>query len=241
MEKRCFIPSGCACLDEALNGGFPLNYVSLVYGEASVGKTTLVMQCSVEIARKGLKVLYLDVDHSFSSQRLLQMAHSGIDKIGNNIVIFSPKDFNDQSTIIENLENYVTNNVRLIVLDSITSLYRASLGPIKKIFILNRELNRQLAYLAELSVNHRLAVLVTGQIHATLNGENWKTEPVAFRILSYWSNVILRLNSVMKSNIKKVVIERFLKDEEKKQSCNLIMTRNGFKNSYIDSNELKKS
>ncbi len=235
MEKRQFISSGCSCLDEALKGGFPINYVSLIYGEASTGKTTLVIQSSVEMAKNGLKVLYLDIDQSFSSQRLSQIARSKIYEVGKNIIIFSPEDFNEQSTIIENLENYITNNVCLIVLDSITSLYRASLGSTEKIYLLNRELNRQLAYLAELSLTHALAVIITSQIHTVFNGDIRRIEPLAFRPLSYWSKVILRLSSGMKSSIKKVVIERNLKDESKMQTCYLALSENGFRNYNIDS------
>lgn len=212
-----------------LKKGFPTNCVSLIYGEASTGKTTFVMQSSVKIAKKGLKVLYIDADHSFSSQRLLQIANFDLHGIGERIIIFSPKDFDEQSKLIENLESYITKNVRLVVLDGFTSLYRQSLESINRTFSLNRELNRQLAYLAELAINHRLAILMTSQIHSVFNGENWRIEPVAYRILLHWSKVILSLKPTSKSNVKKAVIERHIKDEEKKQICFLTIYKNGLR------------
>jgi DNA repair protein RadB len=222
-----FISSGSPFLNKILKKGFPINHISLIYGEASTGKTTLVMQSSFEVVKENFKVLYIDLDHSFSLNRLIQITGSDFKNIGEQIVIFSPKDFDEQSKLIENLENYITNKVLLVVLDGITTLYRESLGPKKSVFPLNRELNRQLAYLAELAINHKLAVLVTSQIHSVFNGENWSTEPVANRILFHWAKVILSLRPTPKSNIKKAIVERNLKTNDKKEICFFTITNNG--------------
>ena len=56
--------TGCSNLDRLLRGGFPLNQISLVYGEASTGKTVLCMQCAVDSAFRKLKVFYVDSDQS---------------------------------------------------------------------------------------------------------------------------------------------------------------------------------
>jgi DNA repair protein RadB len=229
MEKIDYISSGCSCLDKILKGGFPIKNLSLVYGAAAVGKTTLATQCSVMTAKKNVKVLFIDTDHTFSLKRLLQMTNSQ-DGISNKLMILTPEDFDEQSKIIEDLESYITNKVRLIVLDSISSLYRVSLGDTENIYLLNRELNRQLAYLSELSINHELSILITSQIHSTFNGEKWRVEPVAYRILLYWCKVILNLQSTPKLSIKRAIIERYLTDVEKKEICTLAITHNGFKN-----------
>lgn len=237
MNDVDFIKSGCSCLDKALKGGFPINCLSLIYGGASVGKTTMGIQCSAEVAKKDFKVLFIDSDHTFSPQRLSQIIKTKIDVIGDNILILSPEDFDDQTKIIENLESYITAKVRLIVLDSVSSLYRESLGTIKEsYFLLNRELNRQLAYLSELSINYELAVIVTSQIHSIFDEGNWRIEPVAFRILSYWCNIILNLESTSKWNMKKAIIERYLVEEDRREICMLAITDNGFKNMDFQNN-----
>jgi len=41
------IPTGCPPIDELLGGGFRFGEVSLVYGEASTGKTTLALSLSL--------------------------------------------------------------------------------------------------------------------------------------------------------------------------------------------------
>ncbi|WP_455276779.1 ATPase domain-containing protein [[Eubacterium] cellulosolvens] len=232
MNGADSVSSGSPFLNRILKKGFPVNSISLIYGEASTGKTTLVMQSSFEAVKENFKVLYIDSDHSFSLNRLIQITGSDLRKIGERIVIFSPKDFNEQSKLIENLEKYITKKVILIVLDGITTLYRESLGPKKSVFPLNRELNRQLAYLAELAINYKLAVLVTSQIHSVFNGDNWSTEPVANRILFHWAKVILSLKLTPKSNIKKAILERNLKTNDKKEICFFTITNNGLE--FID-------
>ena len=108
MDGVHFISSGRPFLNKILKKGFPINHISLIYGEASTGKTTLVMQSSFEAVKQNFKVLYIDSDHSFSLNRLIQITGSDFKQIGERIVIFSPKDFDEQSKLIENLENYIT-------------------------------------------------------------------------------------------------------------------------------------
>jgi len=71
-----------------LGGGFPLRQISLLYGEASTGKTILSMQCALEMARKDFRVFYVDADQSFSAQRLERMI--GGPEFAEKIVLFRP-------------------------------------------------------------------------------------------------------------------------------------------------------
>ena len=120
-----------------LGGGFPLRQISLLYGEASTGKTILSMQCALEMARKDFKVFYVDADQSFSAHRLERMI--GGPELAEKIVLFRPEDFKDQVGIVENLENVLTRTPALVIVDSITGLYRAGDGVSEKIFARNRE------------------------------------------------------------------------------------------------------
>lgn len=189
-----------------LGGGFPLRQISLLYGEASTGKTILSMQCALEMARKDFRVFYVDADQSFSAHRLERLI--GGPEQAEKIVLFRPEDFRDQIEIVQNLENVLTTAPALVVVDSITALYRSDDGGSEKIFARNRELNRQLAHLNSLAARYKLWVLLTGQVHSTQAGGEWLVEPVATRTLKHWSDLILRLRQTPKMDVKDCVLEK---------------------------------
>ncbi len=58
------IPSGCAGLDEVLNGGLPGGHFYLVEGDPGAGKTTLALQFMIEGVKNGEKVLYVTLSES---------------------------------------------------------------------------------------------------------------------------------------------------------------------------------
>jgi len=57
------ISLGCNALDGLLRGGIERGEVTLIYGEAATGKTTVAIQAAVLAAAKGLKVLFIDCDN----------------------------------------------------------------------------------------------------------------------------------------------------------------------------------
>ncbi len=203
MER---LSTGCESLDRLLRGGFPPQQINLVYGEASTGKTALSMQCAVKSASRDLKVFYIDSDQSFSPHRLASLEEN--DEAAKRIVIFRPEDFQDQARITETLENLMTRNPALLVVDSVTGLYRASLGRRREVFAYNRELNRELAYLSDLAGRFQLGTLLTGEVHSNPSLGEWQIEPVATRTLQHWSKLILRLRPTARRDVRECVLEK---------------------------------
>lgn len=226
-SRPSVVSTRCPSLDAILQGGFPFSRLSLVYGEASTGKTTLAIQCSVECASRGLKTLYIDADRSFSHTRLSQLAEGDFEKIGEGIILFVPETFSEQRSLVERIESFITGSTGLIVVDTITSLYRSFLGPTEKVFVQNRELNRQLAYLAELASMRHVAVLLISQVHALPFRPGHQIEPVAKRILTYWSEVVLKLTSTANPMVKEARLERYCSANIPIASCFLKITERG--------------
>ena len=205
------MPTNCGAIDRILKGGVPRGCATLVYGPFKTGKTTLAMQCAVVCARKGMKTLFIDADNSFSTTRLLQIAGYDINSVAPLIVLFKPKSFQEQNTIIENLESFMSKKVVLIVVDTVTSLYRVELGGVEKTFTLNRVLNRQLAYLVKIAKESRVALLLTSQVHSVLGNEGvGRIEPVAERVLKFWSQNILRLEHSENTHLREAFLEKNL-------------------------------
>lgn len=182
------ISTGCRALDDLMGGGYPVGRLSLIYGEASSGKTTLALMASAELARRRLKVLYIDSDGCFSCERFLQLA--GDPGSLDTVFVSSPSDFWDQNGIILNLGAFLMPGAGLVVVDSITALYRLALGSGGNAVALNKGLSKQLAYLKGLSRERGLPILITSQVRWS-GGDS--AEPVAKRILEYWSDAIIGL------------------------------------------------
>jgi DNA repair protein RadB len=202
------VPTGCISLDKLLGGGFPAGAVSLIYGEAETGKTSLTVQCAVNCARRGIKSLFLDTDGTFSYERLSQIAEYDYKKISPLMIIMRPTTFQEQSDAIDHLEKITTNKFGLIVVDTVTSLYRVEFDDTKEVYVTNRELNRQLAVLTELAKTHGVAVLVVSQVRGVLSGNSMEMRPVATRVLNYWSEVVLDMKQTGQTRVIKVLREK---------------------------------
>ena len=188
------ISTSCRPIDEFLEGGFSVDNVALVYGEAETGKSTLAMQCAANCAREGYKALFVDPDRTFSPQRLSQIVPEQFQEVPELIILIRPNGFHEQMLLVDQLADYINQNFKLVVFDTITSLYRLRIAESpSKTFELNRELNRQLAVLAQAARTQRIVVLLTGQVHSVLNEVPVSIEPVATRVLKFWADTVLNM------------------------------------------------
>jgi len=194
-----------------LGGGFPTEAVSLVYGEAETGKTSLAVQCAVNCARRGIKSLFIDTDGTFSYERLSQIAEYDYEKISPLMIIMRPTTFQEQSRAIDHLEKVITNKFGLIVVDTVTSLYRVEFDDTEETYAANRELNRQLAVLTQIAKTCGVAVLVISQVRSVPFGETVEMKPVATRVLNYWSDIILDMKQTGQTRVIKVLREKYPK------------------------------
>jgi len=211
------IPTGCKPLDKYLGGGLPCDTITLVYGEEETGKTTFAIQCAVNCAKMGQKTLFIDCDNSFSVQRLNQMTMKRFDSIAELIILTRPNDFLEQAVIMDRLAEYVTKNFSLTIVDTFTSLYRLRVSEYpSKTFELNRELNRQLAVLAQTAKTKGIPVLITSQVHSVLNDLPAAVEPVATRVLEFWSSTIIALKPTENPQTIRMTLEKNLSGQEVK-------------------------
>jgi DNA repair protein RadB len=203
------IPTGCTAIDKALEGGIPSENISLIYGEAETGKTTLAIQCALGSAKQGCKTLFVDCDGTFSAQRLSQVASEKLEKIGELLILMKPNNFQEQTNIVDRLADYVTSNLGLVVFDTITSLYRLKVAEFpKRTFTLNRELNRQLASLAQITKMCRVAVLLVSQVQATFREDSTNAEPVATRVLKFWADTIINVRPTENPQVVRAMLEK---------------------------------
>ena len=212
-ETKAHISTGIVSLDMML-GGLPRGELTLLYGEPATGKTTLALQIAANAARNGSKTLFVDADNSFHPERLAPMIGDGDDgssRVSRLIFVSKPTTFSVMTRMLENLGSYVSANMSLIVVDTATSLYRRAMdGQGGNVFRLNRELNLQLAYLTETAKTLGPAVLVTSQVRSIPQGYGPppRVEPVATRLVKFWSPMILRLSSLPGKGLRALRVEK---------------------------------
>jgi RecA/RadA recombinase len=202
------ISTGIKCIDSNIDGGISSETVTLIYGEPETGKSTLAVQCAVSCGLQNLKVLFVDCDNTFSPKRLSQITDDKFDAIAEQIILVKPKDFREQTAVIDHIAEYTGKGFGLIVIDTFTSLYGAKVSQIEgKAFSVNRELNRQLAILAESAKIRKIPVVITSQVRSVFDDPNAGVRPVATRVLKFWADKIISLKPT-ESPIIKVVVEK---------------------------------
>lgn len=226
------ILTGSNCIDEALEGGIPPETITVIYGEEETGKTTLAIQCAANCALLGQKVLFIDCDNTFHTERLMQITREKFDAVAERIILMKPKDFQEQTVIIDHLTDYTQKNFGLVVIDTLTSLYRAQVaetatgkGKAPKSFQLNRELNRQLAILSQAAKTQHIPIIATSQVKSIFNETQVAVAPVATRVLQFWADTIIALKPTDNSTIIQATIEKHRNTQE--QTCNLRIQQTG--------------
>ena len=203
------ISTGSKCIDEVLGGGISSDSIILIYGEPETGKTTLTMQCAMNCALQNLKVLFVDTENTFSAKRLSQLCPGSFDLVAEQIILVKPKDFKEQAALIDRIQDYTARNFGLIIIDTLTSLYGAEVAERSgKAFNVNRELNRQLALLAQATKTRRIPVVVTSQVRSVFDTPNPTVAPVANRVLKFWADVAIDLKPTEFPQTMQVVIEK---------------------------------
>ncbi|MBC8497364.1 hypothetical protein H8D40_00115, partial [Candidatus Bathyarchaeota archaeon] len=118
-----------------------------------------------------------------------------------------PTDSQQQPEVIEDTSGPRPASNTPLIVDSITGLYRLEAGDPRRTFKTNKELNRDLGFLSETAKAKQAAVLVTGQVRSIL-GETSQVEPVAHRLLRYWSETILKLESTSIQAVRQATLEK---------------------------------
>jgi len=203
------ILTGCGCIDSNLGGGISPASITLIYGEPETGKTTLAMQCAVNCAMQNSKTLFMDCDGTFSAKRLSQVASGKFEEIAELVILVKPNDFREQTAVIDRLSEYTAKNFGLVIIDTVTSLYRVNVAESsKKTFGLNRELNRQMAILAQTAKTQKIPIVVTSQVRSVFNETTVSVAPVATRVLKFWADTIIAMKPTENPQIITAVLEK---------------------------------
>lgn len=212
--------TGSRDVNNFLQGGYERGVVTLFYGPAASGKSNFVMLASCHNAKKDKKIIFIDTEGSFSVDRVRQISGNLPEFVLKNIVILKPTNFDEQKKSFSNLLREIkkSENIGLIVVDSITMLYRLELAEARKkgladVQEVNNSLARQMKALYEIARKRDIPVLVTSQVYSGfLSEEDWLAGKIAGvnvvggDLLKYWSKCIIELQN--KGGRKKAIIRK---------------------------------
>jgi RecA/RadA recombinase len=222
------ISTGSKCLDAKIGGGISPQSVTLIYGEPETGKTTLAIQCAVSCALQNYKTLFVDCDNTFSTKRLSQLSAEKFDQVAEQVILIKPKDFKEQTAVIDRIQDYAAKNFGLIIIDTFTSLYGAKVSESSgKAFSVNRELNRQLAILAQTTKIQKIPVIITSQVRSVFDNLNVSVAPVANRVLKFWADTIIAMKPTDYPQTIKAVVET--RENKQEVTCYLQISEAGIK------------
>lgn len=196
------VPTGSRVFDDLLEGGYESDIITTVYGPAGSGKTTACMLCSIPISKKK-KVIFIDTEGGFSVERLKQLTNN-YENVLKNTVFLNPTSFDEQKKGFERLRELVDDKIGLIVVDTISNLYRAEFNK-DDIRELNKDLGRQLLYLVEIARKKGVPILLSNQVYADFDNKD-SIKIVGGDLLKYTSKCLIELKLASKN--KRVAILR---------------------------------
>jgi len=198
------ISTGSKNLDALLGGGIETQSITETHGAFSSGKSQLGFQLAVNVQlpkeKGGLNgnCLFIDCENTFRPERTKQMAESmGLNAkdILENIQIARAYNSDHQVILTEKSGEMIKEkNIKLLIVDSVTSLFRSDYSGRGELAARQQKLNRHLHTLQRLSEVYNLAVYVTNQVMSRpdiLFGD--PTVPIGGHILAHQAGTRLYL------------------------------------------------
>ena len=170
------LTTGCGSLDELLDGGLETQSITELYGEFGTGKSQLCQQLCLTVQlpeeKGGLDggALYIDTENTFRTDRVIQIApRFGIqpEDALKRIVFAEAYTSSHQMMLLENADEVIKeNNIRLIIVDSLTAHFRSEYLGREMLASRQQMLNKHLHKLLRLCRAFNACALITNQVMA---------------------------------------------------------------------------
>jgi len=222
------LATGSKAIDELLDGGLETQTITEFYGEYGSGKSQLCHQMCVNVQlppeRGGLNggALYVDTENTFRTERIVQMAqHLGLnpEEVVKNIIFAEAYTSDHQMFLLENADEIIKeNNIRLIVVDSLTAHFRSEYLGREMLAERQQKLNKHMHRLIRLARAFNAVAVVTNQVMAKPDvffGD--AVHPVGGHIVAHTSHtrVFLRKSSRGPTRIGRLVSSPYLPEGER--------------------------
>lgn len=201
------LTTGSRELDKLLGGGLETGSITEVFGEFRTGKTqlchTLAVTCQLPVAQNGAegKCLYIDTEGTFRPERLLAVAEryklNGNDVL-DNVAYARAYNTDHQTQLLVHAAAIMTESrYALLIVDSAMALYRTDYTGRAELAARQQHLARFMRMLLRLADEFGVAVLITNQVSASVDGSAMfqadPKKPVGGNIMAHASTTRLYL------------------------------------------------
>ncbi|MCD6093020.1 MAG: DNA repair and recombination protein RadA [Candidatus Aenigmarchaeota archaeon] len=170
------LTTGSKALDTLLAGGIETQAITEVHGAYGSGKSQLAMQLAVNVqlpeSRGGLNgtCVFIDTESTFRPERIMQMAQAlklNPESVLKNIYVGRAYNSDHQMLLAEKAKDIIREkNVKLLVIDSLTSQFRSDYSGRGELASRQQKLNRHMHSLQRMADSYNIPVFVTNQVMA---------------------------------------------------------------------------
>lgn len=186
-EDLIQLTTGSKALDTLLDGGIEAGSITELFGEFRTGKSqlchTLAVTCQLAVDRGGGegKCMYIDTEGTFRPQRLVEIArHYKLDEssVLGNVAVAKCFNTDHQTNLLHEAAAMMSEHrYALIVVDSATHLYRTDFVGRGELANRQQHLARFLRMLQRMAEVYGVAVVITNQVVAQVDGAGGAFNP----------------------------------------------------------------
>ena len=209
--------------------------ITSLWGNFGIGKTTISLQTANLYALNKKKVLYIYTKPNLPFNKISTVFENNLEDVLGLISFIHATNFNDIFNFIFNLEFTVLNDLKtkngpfnLIIIDSLTDLYRLELNREKKgkNVILNYRLNQLLANLVNLEQKYEISILIVNEnSRRTQEGQTFEVESGG-NVMQYWVTNSIKIERTDIANNRRFVLDRG--NDNTPFMLNSMLTKRGF-------------
>ncbi|KAG5474287.1 hypothetical protein LSCM1_03067 [Leishmania martiniquensis] len=179
-KEIIMVTTGSREVDKLLGGGVETGSITELFGEFRTGKTqlchTLCVTCQLPISQGGAEgmALYIDTEGTFRPERLVAVAEryklDPEDVLANVACARAFNTDHQQQLLLQASAMMAENRFALIIVDSATALYRTDYSGRNELAARQMHLGKFLRSLHNLAEEYGVAVVVTNQVVANVDG-----------------------------------------------------------------------
>ena len=218
------ISTGSKNLDELLDGGIETRAITELYGEYGTGKTQICHTLCVTVqqikAEDNIsRALYIDTENTFRPERIASIASAR--KIDpsialENVIVAKAYNSSHQEVIIQESPNVINlHNIKIMIVDSIVSHYRAEFIGRSVLSERQQRINRLLHILLRIAETCKIAVVITKQIQSSTDANfGDPNKATGGNVMAHTSTYRLYLKKAGKNRIARMVDSPYHSERE---------------------------